>query len=151
MCESHIAFGAPNKQDTAAAHGEPLGEGEIKLTKKNYGWPEDEKFFVPEGRAGKFRNGFSASAAARLRDAWTAKFAEYKSKYPELAEQLTTMQRRELPAGWDKDIDRVSRRSKRPSDARFFRQSSQRHRQKRSLADGRLGGSGAVDQDATDV
>ncbi|HET7005127.1 MAG TPA: transketolase C-terminal domain-containing protein, partial [Candidatus Binatia bacterium] len=101
--ESHIAFGAPNKQDTAAAHGEPLGDAEIKLTKKNYGWPEDEKFFIPEGVQENFTR-VLGKRGRELRDRWAAKFAEYKTKYPELAEQLTTMQRRELPAGWDKDL-----------------------------------------------
>ncbi|HSQ13687.1 MAG TPA: transketolase, partial [Candidatus Deferrimicrobium sp.] len=103
VIESHIAFGAPTKQDTAAAHGEPLGDGEIKLTKKNYGWPEDEKFFVPEGVQENFQRVLDKRGRA-LRDEWTGKFAEYQKKYPELAEQLTTMQRRELPAGWDKEL-----------------------------------------------
>ena len=103
VIESHIAFGAPNKQDTAAAHGEPLGDAEIKLTKKNYGWPEDEKFLVPEGVQENFAR-VLGKRGRELRDRWAAQFAQYKTKYPELAEQLTTMQRRELPAGWDKDI-----------------------------------------------
>jgi transketolase len=103
VLQSHIAFGAPNKQDTAAAHGEPLGEAEIKLTKKNYGWPEDETFFVPEGVQENFARGLG-KRGCELRERWAAQFAEYKTKYPELAEQLTTMQRRELPRGWDKDI-----------------------------------------------
>jgi transketolase len=103
VIESHIAFGAPNKQDTAAAHGEPLGDAEIKLTKKNYGWPEDEKFFVPEGVQENFAR-VLGKRGRELRDRWAAQFAQYKTKYPELAEQLTTMQRRELPAGWNKDI-----------------------------------------------
>jgi transketolase len=103
VVESHIAFGAPNKQDTAAAHGEPLGEQEIKLTKKNYAWPEEEKFLVPEGVQEHFQRVLGHRGRA-AREAWAAKFAEYKNKYPELAEQLMTMQRRELPAGWDRDL-----------------------------------------------
>ena len=103
MIESHIAFGAPNKQDTAAAHGEPLGDAEIKLAKKNYGWPEDEKFFVPEGVQENFAR-VLGKRGRDLRDQWAAKFADYKAKYPELAEQVTLMQRRELPAGWDKEL-----------------------------------------------
>ena len=103
VVESHIAFGAPNKQDTAAAHGEPLGEQEIKLTKKNYAWPEEEKFLVPEGVQEHFERVLGHRGRA-AREAWAAKFAEYKNKYPELAEQLMTMQRRELPAGWDRDL-----------------------------------------------
>ena len=103
VIQSHIAFGAPNKQDTAAAHGEPLGDAEIKLAKKNYDWPEDEKFFVPEGVQENFAR-VLGKRGRELRDQWAAKFAEYKTKYPELAEQLTTMQKRELPAGWDKEL-----------------------------------------------
>jgi transketolase len=103
VMESHIAFGAPTKQDTAAAHGEPLGDGEIKLTKKNYGWPEDEKFFVPEGVQENFHRVLGKRGRV-LRDQWTGMFAEYQKKYPELAEQLATLQRRELPAGWDREL-----------------------------------------------
>ena len=103
VVDSHIAFGAPTKQDTAAAHGEPLGEAEIKATKKNYGWPEDEKFFVPAGVLEHFARGLGARGRG-ARERWTAKFGEYQTKFPELAEQLTTMQRRELPAGWDKEL-----------------------------------------------
>jgi transketolase len=103
IVDSHIAFGAPNKQDTAAAHGEPLGDEEIKLTKKNYGWPEDQKFLVPEGVQENFASVLGQRGRG-LRDSWLAKFEEYKAKYPELADQSMIMQRRELPAGWDKDL-----------------------------------------------
>ncbi len=103
VVESHIAFGAPNKQDTAAAHGEPLGEQEIKLTKKHYGWPEEQKFLVPEGVQEHFERVLGQRGRAE-HDAWQAKFARYKARYPELAEQLTIMRRRELPTGWDKDL-----------------------------------------------
>ncbi|MBM2803862.1 MAG: Transketolase [Deltaproteobacteria bacterium] len=103
VVDSHIAFGAPNKQDTAAAHGEPLGEEEIKLTKKNYGWPEEQKFYVPEGVQENFERVLSKRGRG-LRDQWTAKFTAYKSQYPDLAEQLMAIQRRELPGGWDKDL-----------------------------------------------
>lgn len=103
VVESHIAFGAPNKQDTAAAHGEPLGDAEIKLTKRKYGWPEDAKFLVPEGVQEHFERVLGQRGRA-ARDAWTAKFSAYKNKFPELAEQLMIMQRGELPVGWDKDL-----------------------------------------------
>ena len=103
VVDSHIAFGAPNKQDTAAAHGEPLGEEEIKLAKKAYGWPEDRKFFVPEGVQEHFERELGRRGRAE-REAWSAKFAEYKSKHPDLAEQIEVMSRRELPTGWDKEI-----------------------------------------------
>jgi len=101
--ESHIAFGAPNKQDTAAAHGEPLGEEEIKLAKRNYGWPEDQKFLVPEGVQEHFQRVLGKRGRAE-RDAWVAKYEDYKNQFPELAAQFETMQRRELPSVWDKDM-----------------------------------------------
>ncbi|MBA3321810.1 MAG: transketolase, partial [Pyrinomonadaceae bacterium] len=103
IVDSHIAWGAPNKQDTHAAHGEPLGDEEIKLTKRNYGWPEDEKFLVPDGVREHFRDGIGARGK-EARDAWFAKLDEYRQANPELADQLVRMQKRELPEGWDKDI-----------------------------------------------
>ncbi|HEV3301308.1 MAG TPA: transketolase, partial [Planctomycetaceae bacterium] len=103
IVDSHIAWGAPNKQDTSAAHGEPLGEEEIRLTKRNYGWPEDSKFLVPDGVCEHFRDGIG-KRGRELREAWFKQFAEYQKKSPDLAEQLTRIQRRELPEGWDKDL-----------------------------------------------
>jgi transketolase len=103
IVDSHIAYGAPHKQDTSAAHGEPLGEDEIKATKRNYGWPEDAKFLVPPEVLQNFKQGIG-KRGAQEHAAWKAKFAQYKSKYPELADQLDKMQHRELPNGWDKDI-----------------------------------------------
>ena len=103
IVDSHIAYGAPNKQDTSAAHGEPLGEDEIKATKKNYGWPEDAKFLVPDGVYDHFGSGIGARGK-KARDEWMGKLEEYGSKFPELAEQLRAMQKRELPKDWDKDI-----------------------------------------------
>jgi transketolase len=103
IVDSHIAWGSPNKQDTHAAHGEPLGEEEIKLTKRNYGWPEDAKFLVPDG----VREHFAAGMGARgkdLRTKWRALFEQYRGKYPDLADQGFRMQRRELPVGWDKNL-----------------------------------------------
>ena len=103
IVDSHIAWGSPNKQDTHAAHGEPLGEEEIKLTKRNYGWPEDAKFLVPDG----VREHFAAGMGARgkeLRTKWMALFEQYRGKYPDLADQGFRMQRRELPDGWDKNL-----------------------------------------------
>jgi transketolase len=103
IVDSHIAYGAPTKQDTSAAHGEPLGEDEIKATKRNYGWPEDAKFLVPDGVYDHFAGGIGARGK-KARDEWMGKFEAYASKFPELAEQLHAMQKRELPKDWDKDI-----------------------------------------------
>ncbi|HEV3122653.1 MAG TPA: transketolase [Isosphaeraceae bacterium] len=103
IVDSHIAFGAPNKQDTSAAHGEPLGEEEIRLTKRNYHWPEDAKFLVPEGVKERFQQVLGARGRA-LREAWFTLFEQYKARYPDLADQLYRMQHRQLPDGWDKDL-----------------------------------------------
>jgi transketolase len=103
IVDSHIAWGAPHKQDTSGAHGEPLGEEEIRLTKRNYGWPEDAKFLVPDGVYDHFQEHLGKRGHA-AREAWMTKYDEYKKAHPALADHLTKMQRRELPEGWDKDI-----------------------------------------------
>ena len=103
IVDSHIAYGSPNKQDTSAAHGEPLGEEEIRLTKRNYGWPEDARFLVPNEVREHFANGVGARGRS-LRDAWFAKFEEYRAAHPELADHLYRMQHRRLPEGWDKEL-----------------------------------------------
>jgi len=103
IVDSHIAYGAPHKQDTEAAHGEPLGEDEIRLAKHAYGWPEDAKFLVPPEVVENFRNGIS-KRGKELRTTWEALLEKYKKEFPVLAEHLRLMQRRELPAGWDKDL-----------------------------------------------
>jgi transketolase len=103
IVDSHIAYGAPNKQDTSAAHGEPLGEEEIRLTKRRYGWPEDATFLVPDGVREHFQAGIGARGKA-LHAAWWGKFEEYRRHYPELAEHGYRMLRRELPDGWDRGL-----------------------------------------------
>ncbi len=104
IVDSHIAWGAPNKQDTHAAHGEPLGEEEIRLTKRNYGWPEDARFLVPDGVREHFKAVIGARGKA-TRDGWMAKFRDYEGTYPELADRLTRIQKRQLPEGWDKALE----------------------------------------------
>ncbi|HWF96060.1 MAG TPA: transketolase [Xanthobacteraceae bacterium] len=105
IVDSHIGYGAPHKQDTSAAHGEPLGEEEIRLAKRSYGWPEDAKFLVPEGVREHFRDGIGRRGR-QLRETWTGLFASYGEKYPQLADELDRMQRRELPQGWDAELPR---------------------------------------------
>jgi transketolase len=103
IVDSHIAYGAPTKQGTSSAHGEPLGEEEVRLTKKAYGWPEDAQFLVPDG----VREHFAARLGERgrqLREAWMEHFDRYREEHPDLADQLLRMQRRELPEGWDAEI-----------------------------------------------
>ncbi len=104
IVDSHIAYGSPHKQDTAAAHGEPLGEEEIRLTKKNYGWPEDAKFLVPEGVYDTFKNGIG-KRGKELRDEWIVLFDRYKQQHPKLADELYRMQHRQLPNDWDKELE----------------------------------------------
>jgi transketolase len=111
IVDSHIAYGAPNKQDTSAAHGEPLGEDEIRLTKRHYGWPEDAKFLVPDGVREHFQAGIGGRGGT-LHAAWWAKFEEYRQRYPELAEHGYRLLRRELPDGWDRGLPTF------PADAR---------------------------------
>ena len=103
ILDSHIGYGSPHKQDTNAAHGEPLGEEEVKLVKKFYGWPEDAKFLVPDG----VREHFHDTVVKRgrdLRNQWSKLFSDYSQKFPDLAERLNQMQHHELPAGWDRNI-----------------------------------------------
>jgi transketolase len=103
ILDTHIGYGAPNLQDTAAAHGEPLGEEEVRLAKRAYGWPEDAKFLVPDDVREHFAAGIG-SRGAEARRRWTEMFASYKGIYPELASETELMQRRDLPAGWDREL-----------------------------------------------
>uniref|UniRef100_UPI0039BC402F transketolase family protein n=1 Tax=Nitrospira sp. BLG_1 TaxID=3395883 RepID=UPI0039BC402F len=103
IVDSHIAYGSPNKQDTHAAHGEPLGEEEIRLTKRNYGWPEQEKFLVPDGVREYFQQGMG-KRGHEARTVWMEKFEEYQKEFPQLAKHLSDMQQRQLPEGWDKEL-----------------------------------------------
>jgi len=103
IVDSHIAYGAPNKQDTGAAHGEPLGEEEIRLTKRFYGWPEDARFLVPDGVRERLRDGIGRRGR-ELREAWLTRYEDYETQHPELADQLHRMQHRQLPDGWDRDL-----------------------------------------------
>ena len=103
ILDSHIGYGSPHKQDTAAAHGEPLGEEEVRLTKRDYGWPEDAKFLVPDAVRDHFAAGIGKHGA-QARARWSELFAAYRSKYSELATEIDLMQRRELPAGWDRGL-----------------------------------------------
>ena len=100
---SHIGYGSPHKQDTSAAHGEPLGEEEVRLVKKFYGWPEEAKFLVPEGVLDNFKNGIG-KLGGDLRQKWETLFADFGKKYPDLANQIKRMQERKLPDGWDKNL-----------------------------------------------
>ncbi|HKQ84668.1 MAG TPA: transketolase [Steroidobacteraceae bacterium] len=103
IIESHIGYGSPHKQDTADAHGEPLGEDEIRQTKRAYGWPEEAKFLVPEGVPQHFASGVGARGL-QAHQKWQDLFAVYRAKFPTLAAEVDQMQRRELPASWDANL-----------------------------------------------
>ena len=103
ILDSHIGYGSPHKQDTAEAHGEPLGEDEVRLAKRSYGWPEDAKFLVPDGVREHFAAGIGARGA-KARRHWADLFASYAGKNPELANEIDLVQRRELPAEWDQNL-----------------------------------------------
>jgi transketolase len=103
VMDSHIGYGSPHKQDSYEAHGEPLGAEEVKLTKENYGWPDDAKFLVPDGVYQRFADGIG-KRGGDLHTQWVRLWGDYKAKFPELAKQLELMQKRELPEGWDKNL-----------------------------------------------
>ena len=100
VLDSHIGYGSPHKQDTAAAHGEPLGEEEVRLCKRAYGFPEDAKFFVPDGVYDHFKAGIGKHGA-EARKKWAEHLESYRTQYPDLAVEVELMQKRELPTGWD--------------------------------------------------
>jgi transketolase len=103
ILDSHIGYGSPHKVDTAAAHGEPLGDDEVRLVKRAYGWPEDSKFLVPDGVREHFDAGIGARGA-EARRRWETLFADYREQFPQLATDIDQMQRRELPEGWDRNL-----------------------------------------------
>lgn len=102
ITKTHIGYGSPNKQDSASAHGSPLGEEEVKLSKKNLGWPEDKFFFVPDEVYAHFKGVKKCGSEAE--EIWQKKFEEYKSKYPEDAKLFLQMMNREIGDEWLKHL-----------------------------------------------
>jgi transketolase len=103
IVDSHIGYGAPHKQDTREAHGEPLGADEVRGAKRFYGWPEDATFLVPDGVREHFAAGIGARGA-RLHGEWRERLAAYGAAYPNEADDLERMQRRRLPEHWSDDV-----------------------------------------------
>jgi transketolase len=103
ILDSHIGYGSPHRQDTAEAHGEPLGEEEVRLAKRSYGWPEDAQFLVPDGVYDHFAAGIGARGAG-AHQKWNDLLLAYEKQFPQLATEIRQMQRRELPEGWDRDL-----------------------------------------------
>ena len=102
ILRTHIGFGAPNLQDTNKAHGSPLGEEEVKLTKERYGWPAEPDFLVPDEALSHFRE--AAAARGEAESEWQQAAERYRSEHPDLWEELSLVIERKLPEGWDKDV-----------------------------------------------
>ncbi len=103
IVDSHIAYGAPHKQDTSAAHGEPLGEDEVKLAKRAYGWPEDAQFLVPDGVYEHFDHDIG-ERGRRLHREWQERFSDYCGRHPELGDRLQAIKARAVPPHWDAEL-----------------------------------------------
>ncbi|TEU12646.1 MAG: transketolase, partial [Anaerolineales bacterium] len=99
MIRTHIAYGSPGKQDTAAAHGAPLGEEEVQRTKENLGWPTEPSFYIPDEALTHFREAVEQGQAWEA--AWQAHFEAYATEYPQLADEWQTAMNGQLPVGWD--------------------------------------------------
>ena len=147
IVDSHIAYGAPNKQDTSAAHGEPLGEEEVRLTKRNYGWPEDAKFLVPDGVYEHFRDGIG-KRGKELRDAWFARVERVPGQVSGAGRAALSHAAPPAAGGWDKDLPTFPADAKGLATRDASGQGAQCHRQERAVADGRLGRPGPLLQDA---
>ncbi len=102
LVRTHIGYGSPNKQDTCAAHGSPLGQEEVKLTKENLGWPLEPAFYIPDEALNHFRK--ALGNGDQLEKAWEQKFSDYKKKYPDLASELLDLINGIIPPGWDRDF-----------------------------------------------
>ena len=102
IVRTHIAFGSPNKQDTAGAHGSPLGEEEIKLTKQQYGWPSEEPFFVPDEALEHFRSTIERGKVEQ--GEWQERVQRWGAEHPDLKAWMDRVLQRELPEGWDADV-----------------------------------------------
>jgi transketolase len=102
VVRSHIAQGSPNKQDTAGAHGSPLGQEEVRLTKEAYGWPSEEPFYEPEEALEEFRR--CVPRGEELEAEWRERFDAYRSEHPDLADEFERIMARRLPDGWDVEV-----------------------------------------------
>ena len=150
ILDSHIGYGSPHKVDTSAAHGEPLGEDEVKLVKRAYHWPENAKFLVPDGVMEHFADGIGQRGGKARRD-WEAMFAKYRERFPDLATEIDLMQRRELPAGWDRNLPSFPPDPERNRRTRCVEPSAQCPCSEYSLVSGRLGRSRIVKQDVAQI
>src|SRR6185437_7678640 len=102
LVRTHLGYGSPNKQDTFEAHGSPLGKDEVRLTKRNLGWPEDPPFVIPEAALTHFRR--AVEQGARAEAAWNSRYSAYARAFPDLAREFQQAIRAEMPANWDADV-----------------------------------------------
>ena len=150
VIDSHIGYGSPKVQDTAEAHGDPLGADEVKVAKRNYGWPEDAEFLVPPEVYEDFARGVGARGAAAHRS-WLEKLAGYRLTYPALAAEIEQMQRRDLPEGWDRDLPVFAADAKGNRRPRCVRCCAQRDCAQRAVDVGWLGRCRTLEPDHTQV
>jgi transketolase len=150
IVDSHIGYGSPHKEDTPKAHGEPLGEEEVRLTKRAYGWPEDAKFLVPDGVREHFAEGI-CKRGRELRIAWESDFKRYRQQFPKLADEIERMQKRELPDGWDNELPVFPADPKGFGFSRLFQPGTQCNRQKSSMAHRRIGRFDSIHKNSTDL
>jgi transketolase len=115
ILRTHIAEGSPNKQDSSKAHGSPLGSEEVELTKKAYGWPSLEPFFIPDEALAHFRE--AVERGARLEEEWDERAAAYEAAHPDLWHELKLVMDRRLPDGWNKDWPRFEPDTEKPGGA----------------------------------
>jgi transketolase len=116
ICQTIIGYGSPNKQGTGAAHGEPLGEAEVRLAKENLGWTYPETFTVPPEVLAHFRK--ARERGQRSQQAWQARLEDYRRRHPDLARQFESELQGELPPGWDTDLEQVFSRDEKPMATR---------------------------------
>jgi transketolase len=102
LVRTHLGYGSPHKQDTFEAHGSPLGEDEVKLTKQALGWPVDPPFYVPDAALAHFR--LAMERGKRAEADWAERFSTYSNAFPDLAKEFQQRMAGELPQGWDSDI-----------------------------------------------
>ena len=142
VARTHIGYGSPNKQDTWHAHGEPLGEEEVRLTKQALGWIEERPFHVPERALEEFRSAVPKGAV--LNAAWQQRVDAYRIAYPASGAELMRLWSADLPKGWETSLPEFHHRERCSCDPRRRRKGDQRRCRCGRKSDWRFGGSRPV-------